>query len=142
MTSIAVGTEKGGYLVGDPNGGWSVSGPSFPGWKVTAFGSAPDGTHLAAVASNWFGVGIHRSEDLDTWQGVDEPPTWPEETGRKMEQIWTFHTVGDRIWAGVAQAGMFWSDDGGVTWSPVEGLNEHRTRESWQPGFGGLRTAR
>jgi photosystem II stability/assembly factor-like uncharacterized protein len=30
------------------------------------------------------------------------------------------------------------SDDQGVTWSAVEGLNEHRTRGEWQPGFGGL----
>lgn len=135
---IAVGTEKGAYLLTENDGSWNVSGPMFAGWKVSAFGSAPDGTHLAAVGSNWFGVGVHRSDDFATWAQTDTPPQWPEESGRKMEQIWTFHTVGDRIWAGVAEAGVFVSDDDGVTWSPVDGLNEHRTRGDWHPGFGGL----
>ena len=135
---IAVGTEKGAYVLEERGGSWAVEGPMFPGWKVSAFGSAPDGTHLAAVGSNWFGIGIHRSDDFRTWEQTDDPPGWPEETGRAMEQVWTFHTAGDRIWAGVAQAGLFTSDDQGVTWSPVEGLNEHRTRDEWQPGFGGL----
>jgi photosystem II stability/assembly factor-like uncharacterized protein len=55
-----------------------------------------------------------------------------------MEQIWALHTDGDRLWAGVAQAGLFTSDDGAKTWNPVVGLNEHRTRPDWHPGFGGL----
>jgi len=138
MTTIAVGTEKGGYLVKGSGDEWEVTGPLFPGWKVSAFGQAPDGTHLAAVGSNWFGVGIHRSRDLADWEQTDEPPAWPEESGRKMEQIWTFHVDAGRIWAGVAQAGLFTSDDLGLTWQPVDGLNEHRTRDEWQPGFGGL----
>jgi photosystem II stability/assembly factor-like uncharacterized protein len=135
---IAVGTEKGGYLVDETGGSWSVSGPMFPGWKVSAFGSAPDGSHLAAVGSNWFGIGIHRSNDFETWEQTDTPPSWPEDTERKMEQVWAFHTSGDRIWAGVAHAGLFTSDDQGITWSSVPGLNEHPTRDQWQPGFGGL----
>lgn len=138
MKRVAVGTEKGAYLLREAGDGWSVDGPMFPGWKVTAFGSAPDGTHLAAVGSNWFGVGIHRSKDLVDWEQIADPPSWPAESERNMEQIWTFHTSGDRIWAGVAQAGLFTSDDGGVAWAPVTGLNEHRTRGDWQPGFGGL----
>lgn len=138
MTRIAIGTEKGAYVIDDVDDGQEVAGPLFPGWKVTAFGMAPDGTHLAAVGSNWFGVGVHRSVDFTDWEQTEAPPAWPEETERKMEQIWTFHTNGDRIWTGVAQAGLFTSDDQGVTWEPVKGLNEHRTRDEWQPGFGGL----
>jgi photosystem II stability/assembly factor-like uncharacterized protein len=138
MVKLMVGTEKGAYVLEESGSDWQVAGPIFPGWKVTAFGTAPDGTNLAAVGSNWFGIGVHRSEDLESWQQTEVPPAWPEEGDRKMEQIWTFHTSGDRIWAGVAHAGLFFSDDQGVTWSPVEGLNEHRTRSDWQPGFGGL----
>lgn len=63
---IAVGTEKGANLLHESNGSWEVSGPMFPGWKVSAFGMAPDGSHLAAVGSNWFGVGIHRSDDFES----------------------------------------------------------------------------
>lgn len=135
---IAVGTEKGGYVLDDAPGRWEVTGPMFPGWKVTAFGSAPDGSHLAAVGSNWFGVGIQRSPDFVSWEQTDSPPFWPEETERSMEQIWTLYTHGERVWAGVAHAGLFTSDDNGLTWDPVAGLNEHRTRGDWQPGLGGL----
>lgn len=138
MTRIAIGTEKGAYLVEGFEDDWSVTGPMFPGWKVTAFGAAPDGTYLAAVASNWFGVGIHRSADLENWEQIESPPAWPEQTGRNMNQVWTLHTEGDRVWAGVDEAGLFTSDDQGFTWAPVAGLNDHRTREQWHPGLGGL----
>lgn len=135
---LLVGTEKGAYLLEQSGNEWGVTGPMFPGWKTTAFGVAPDGTNLAAIGSNWFGIGVQRSEDLVNWSQTEAPPAWPEDTDRKMEQIWTFHTSGDRLWAGVAHAGLFVSADQGVTWSPVDGLNEHRTRADWQPGFGGL----
>ena len=135
---IAVGTEKGAYVLDESGGSWDVNGPMFPGWKVSAFGAAPDGTHLAAVGSNWFGIGIHHSHDFVNWDQSESPPAWPDDSGRKMEQVWTFHTKGQRIWAGVAEAGLFTSDDQGVTWEPVNGLNDHRTRSDWEPGFGGL----
>ncbi len=138
MTRLLVGTEKGGYVLSKSASGWAVEGPMFPGWKVTTFGRAPDGTFLAAVASNWFGVGIHRSNDLRTWEPIDSPPAWEEGSERKMEQIWRFHTDDSRILAGVAHAGLFASGDNGLTWSPVAGLNEHHTRKDWQPGAGGL----
>lgn len=138
MTEIMVGTEKGGYRLARSGKEWTVEGPLFPGWKVTAFGWAPDGSHLLAVGSNWFGVGIHRGSGQGPWEQTESPPAWPESTERKMEQVWTFHGDGERVWAGVAEAGLFTSEDHGVTWDPVEGLNEHRTRPDWYPGFGGL----
>lgn len=137
MTRIAVGTEKGGYLLEGADGDWEVSGPLFPGWKVSAYAEV-DGTYLAAVGSNWFGVGIHRSPDLREWEPVDSPPAWPEASGREMELIWRFHHDGTRLWAAVAHAGLFTSLDGGLAWEPVDSLNEHRTRAEWRPGFGGL----
>ncbi len=138
MMRISVGTEKGSYLLTESGSSWNVDGPMFPGWKVTAFGETNAGAHLAAVGSNWFGVGIYHSEDHLEWKQTDSPPTWPDGSGRKMEQVWTFHNLGDRLLAGVAQAGLFESDDGGLTWAPNEGLNEHRTRGDWHPGAGGL----
>lgn len=135
---IAVGTEKGAYLLDMTGSVADVKGPLFPGWKVTAFGTAPNGVHLAGVASNWFGIGVHRSHDFEEWEQTETPMQWPEGSEREMEQIWTFHTAGDRVWAGVAHAGLFSSADGGFNWAPVSGLNEHRTREDWQPGLGGL----
>ncbi len=131
---IALGTEKGGYLI-DPDDG-AVDGPRFPGWKVTAWAPAPDGSLLAALASNWFGASIHRSEDLDTWEQVVDGPSNPE--GRPLDQIWTLVPAGDRIYAGVAQAALFVAGPDGREWRPVEALNEWPSRDSWFPGLGGL----
>lgn len=131
--NLAIGTEKGGYVI-DGNGG--VTGPLFPGWKVSSFGRTPDGDYLAGLGSNWFGAAVHRSHDLENWTQIENGPSYGEE--RPLNQMWAFHTVGDRIWAGVAEAGLFFSDDGGESWEGVPGLNEHRTRPEWQPGFGGL----
>jgi len=44
----------------------------------------------------------------------------------------------DTVYAGVAKAGLFRSEDRGKTWRAVEGLNNHQTRPQWQPGAGGM----
>lgn len=132
--TLAIGTEKGAYLLDQPTG--DLRGPLFPGWKVTAWATAPDGTTLAAVASNWFGASIHRSADLETWEQVPKGPAHPE--GRTLEQIWTLHPAGDRVYAGVAEAGLFVAGPDGRSWEPVDALNEWPTRDSWVGGLGGL----
>lgn len=132
---LAIGTEKGGFLLHDPLGAAHLEGPVFPGWRVTAFGTSERGTYLAALASNWFGVSIHRSTDLVVWeQAVDGPV----HDGRRLEQVWTFAAAGERLYAGVAEAGLFTSDDDGVSWAPVTAFNRYPGHEHWQPGFGGL----
>lgn len=137
MRTLVIGTEKGAYLLTGSED-WSVKGPLFPGWKVTAFGRAPDGTYLAGLASNWFGASVHRSADLSEWEQVANGPAHPEGSDRKLNQIWTFTTQDDTVWAGVDDAGLFRSDDNGLTWEPVPALNEHSSRKSWFPGAGGM----
>ncbi|MGH8896037.1 MAG: WD40/YVTN/BNR-like repeat-containing protein [Egibacteraceae bacterium] len=139
MTTLAVGTEKGGWLLrSDDRVDWDVEGPFFPGWKVTAFGRAEDGTYLAGTASGWFGPAVHRSADLESWEQVTAGPGFGD-SGPRLEQIWTFaNAPGGRLFCGVAEAGLFTSDDHGVTWTPVEAFNGHPTRHAWQPGAGGM----
>lgn len=131
---LAIGTEKGGYLLDVGSG--AVTGPVFPGWKVTAFGRTPGGDHLAGVGSNWFGAAVHRSPDFESWTQIEDGPSYGEE--EELSEIWTFHTSGGTVLTGVAEAGLFRSTDEGQTWAPVEGLNRHRTRAEWVPGGGGL----
>jgi photosystem II stability/assembly factor-like uncharacterized protein len=81
---------------------------------------------------------VHSSADLITWQQVDQPPRFPEGSTRKVNQIWTFAGDGRRLYAGVDEAALFSSDDGGHSWRHLEGLTGHASRDSWFPGFGGL----
>lgn len=135
MRAIAIGTSKGGYLLDESLG--VRNGPLFPGWKVSTWGSAPDGSTLAALASNWFGTSIQRSGDLDDWTALPNGPTYGET--RPLNQIWTLHTSDDgTMLAGVDEAGLFRSADIGETWGPVPALNDWPGRDRWFPGLGGL----
>ena len=138
MTTMFVGTEKGSYLLHGEGASWELSDPLFPGWKVTALGRAPDGTHLAAVDSGWFGAAVQRSADLFSWQQVVDGPAFDEQSGRKLNQIWTFHTDNGAVWAGVDEAALFRSGDSGLSWDAVPGINDHSSRDRWFPGGGGL----
>lgn len=138
MAKLAVGTAKGGFILHPRDGGgWDVQGPLFKGWEVGAFGRAADGTWIAGVGSGWFGPAIHRSADLENWEQVADGPAWPDGTERKLNHVWFVHREGDTLWCGVDDAGVFRSDDHGMTWRSVEGLNEHPSREKWMPGAGG-----
>ena len=136
---VGIGTVKGAWFAqSDDRESWSVSGPHQRGWEVTAFGRAPGGDYLLSTGSTWYGAAVHRSADLEKWDQVVDGPAYQAELDRKLERIWTFRPSDGRIFAGVADAGLFVSDDDGSTWQAVDALNEHRTRKGWQPGVGGL----
>ena len=44
----------------------------------------------------------------------------------------------DTVYAGVEDAAMFKSTDGGVSWKELSGLRGHGTGPKWQPGAGGM----
>lgn len=138
-----VGTAKGAFVFRSKNrGAWAVEGPLFKGWKVTASTRTASGATLVATASDVYGPALHRSEDLVNWEQIENGPAWPQgddQNGtRKLNQIWTLVQGRRRLYAGVDEAGVFFSEDGGDTWHPFAGLNEHETRPGWFPGAGGL----
>lgn len=138
--TILVGTAKGGFILRSNDGRktWTIDGPIFKGWKVTAATTLPGGDCLLGTSSDVYGAAIHKSADLKDWQQVSEGPAYPKEGSAKLTQIWKLAAHGETCLAGVADAGLFRSDDRGETWSPVVGLNDHRTRDAWCPGAGGL----
>jgi hypothetical protein len=138
MVRIAIGTVKGAFFAEGSGDRWEFGEQALPGWEVTAFGSDSDGSALLATGSSWYGAAIHRRGSDGAWNQLPEGPAYPEGLGRKLNQIWTMERFGDELWAGVDEAGLFKSSDNGEKWEPVEGLNDHPTREHWQPGFGGL----
>jgi hypothetical protein len=98
---------------------------------------------LAGIEYGHFGPSVMWSDDLgETWQEAEAPPVaFPERTGATLAKVWQLEPSLSEpgvVWAGVEPAALFRSEDGGKTYSLVEGLWNHPTRSTWQPGGGGL----
>ncbi len=154
---VLVGTRKGAFVLTSDGKRerWDVSGPHFGGWEIFHLkGSPVDPDRLyASQSSDWFGQVVHRSDDGGrTWQTVGNefaydglPGThqWYDGTPHPWEfkRVWHFEPSpfdADTVYAGVEDAALFRSTDGGQTWHELAGLRGHGTGPSWQPGAGGL----
>ena len=59
----------------------------------------------------------------------------------EFKRVWHLEpslTEPDTVFAGVEDAALFKSKDGGKTWSELSGLRGHGTGPQWQPGAGGM----
>ncbi len=154
---VLVGTKKGAFVLTSDGARerWDVSGPHFPGWEIYHLkGSPADPDRLyASQCSGWFGQLIQRSNDGGrTWEpvgnkflydGVPGTHQWYDGTPRPWEfkRVWHLEpslTDPDTVYAGVEDAALFRTTDGGATWSELPGLREHGSGSRWQPGAGGM----
>ncbi|MCA8959025.1 MAG: exo-alpha-sialidase, partial [Planctomycetes bacterium] len=137
---VIIGTAKGAFVLRPDatRAHWSIEGPLFRGWKVTASSRSQDGTYFLGTASFVYGAAIHRSKDLSEFRHVEAGPRYPDGGDRKLNQIWKLDCSHDAYYAGVDEAGLFRSTDGGESWEPLSGLNDHPSRAKWFPGNGGL----
>ena len=137
--TLIVGTGKGAFICrSEDRATWRIDGPHFKGWKATTSTRTASGRYLVATASQVYGAALHASRDLLAWEQLEAGPAYPEEGGKKLNQIWTLVSATDRVYAGVDTAGLFCSDDDGASWHPLAALNDHPTSKSWFPGAGGL----
>ena len=154
---VLVGTRKGAFVLTSDGARkrWDVCGPYFPGWEIYHVkGSPADPDRLyASQTSGWFGQLIQRSDDGGlTWAPVDNkfvydgvPGThqWYDGTAHPWEfkRVWHIEpslTDPDTVYAGVEDAALFKSVDGGRSWRELSGLREHGSGPRWQPGAGGM----
>ena len=159
---VLVGTRKGAFVLtadGARRGGddpsWEVAGPFFPGWEVYHLDGSPAAPDRlwAAPSGGWFGQQIHRSDDGGaTWSPVGNefpyattPGThqWYDGTPHPWEfaRVWHLEPAAedpDTVLAGVEDAALFRSVDGGASWAELPGLREHGSGPQWQPGAGGM----
>jgi len=154
---VLVGTRKGAFVLTADGArrDWTVAGPHFPGWEIYHVkGSPADPNRIyASQSSSWFGQVVQRSDDGGaTWQpvgnqfaydGVPGTHQWYDGTPHPWEfaRVWHFEpslTDPDTVYAGVEDAALFRSTDGGMTWAELPGLRGHGTGPDWQPGAGGM----
>ena len=154
---VLVGTRKGAFVLTSDGSRkrWNVTGPLFGGWEIYHLtGSPVDPNRLyASQSGGWFGQVIQRSDDGGTtWQpvgnqfsydGVPGTHQWYDGTPHPWEfaRVWHLEpslTDPDTVYAGVEDAALFRSDDGGQNWHEMPGLRDHDSGPSWQPGAGGM----
>jgi photosystem II stability/assembly factor-like uncharacterized protein len=154
---VLVGTHKGAFVL-ESDGKrqrWDVSGPHFAGWDIYHLkGSPVDPNRLyASQTSGWFGQVIQRSSDGGkTWEPVGNKFEYDGETGThqwydgtphpwEFKRVWHLEpslTDPDTVYAGIEDAALFRSSDGGQTWQELNGLRGHGSGSRWQPGAGGM----
>jgi photosystem II stability/assembly factor-like uncharacterized protein len=114
------------------DGGKTWHQPGTPPGEVIAPGEMPKG------ASNKFAydVSAETGKPLTTHQwydGTQHP--W------EFKRVWHLEpslTDPDMVYAGVEDAALFRSTDGGENWKELPGLRGHGTGPKWQPGAGGM----
>jgi len=154
---LLVGTRKGAFVLTSDGKrkAWDVAGPHFAGWEIYHLkGSPVDPNRIyASQSSGWFGQQIQRSEDGGrSWAPVDNkfaydgtPGThqWYDGTAHPWEfkRVWHLEpslTDPDTVYAGVEDAALFRTTDGGQTWQEMPGLRGHGSGPNWHPGAGGM----
>ena len=134
---------------------WSIDGPHFGGWEIYHVKGSPAGVDriFASQSSSWSGQVVQRSDDGGkSWQtvsndfsyaGVPGTHQWYDGSPHPWEfaRVWHFEPSladPDVVFAGVEDAALFRSDDGGQHWTELAGLRESGTGSTWQPGAGGM----
>jgi hypothetical protein len=154
---VLVGTRKGAFVLMSDEGRerWHISGPHFGGWEIYHFtGSPADPSRLyVSQSTGWFGQLIQRSDDGGAsftpvgnefaYGSVPGTHQWYDGTPHPWEfaRVWHLEpspTDPDTVYAGVEDAALFRSDDGGASWQELSGLREHDSGSHWQPGAGGM----
>src|ERR1700759_689363 len=154
---LLVGTKKGAFVLTSDGKRekWDVSGPHFAGWEIYHVkGSPVDPNRVyASQSSGWFGQLVQRSDDGGkTWQPVDNhfaydgvagTHQWYDGTPHPWEfkRVWHIEAslfIADMLYAGVEDAALFQSGDGGQCWQELAGLRRHATGAGWMPGAGGM----
>src|SRR5512135_3723140 len=154
---VLVGTHKGAFILtaDGQRKQWNVSGPHFAGWEIYHVKGAPSEPNrlYASQSTDWFGQMIQRSDDGgQTWQTVGNQFTYKGEPGTHQwydgtPHPWEFKRVWhlepspsdpDTVYAGVEDAAICRTTDGGQTWEALEGLRCHPSGPHWAPGAGGM----
>ena len=154
---VLVGTKKGAFILTSDGTrrAWTIDGPHFGGWEIYHVkGSPTDPDRLyASQNTGWFGQIIQRSNDGGkTWEPMDNTFTYTGTPGTHLwydgtphpwefKRVWHLEpslTDPDTVYAGVEDAALFRTTDGGKSWTELAALRTQKNAGVWAPGAGGL----
>ena len=154
---VLVGTRKGAFILtsDEKRKKWAVDGPHFGGWEIYHVKGSPVNPDrlYASQSSGWFGQVMQRSDDGGkTWEPVDNGFAYTGEAGThqwydgtphpwEFKRVWHIEPClrdAETVYAGVEDAALFRSSDGGRSWTELSGLRGHGSGPRWQPGAGGM----
>lgn len=152
---LILGTRKGLILFEKHGSEWRFKSEHFKAQPISYATRDPrTGALWAAIDHGHWGSKLHRSDDLGaTWREIPAP-VFPEDaqiyTGfpggerapqpAKLSYIWLIQPGGadqpNRLYIGAEPSALFQSDDGGETFTLVEGLWNRPERKDWWFGGG------
>lgn len=139
---MMLGTGKGVFFMQSDAArrDWRLSGPFCDTWPINHVKRDPaSGAVYAVGGSPWHGVDVWKTSDLgESWTRSGDGLAHDEDSGEKIDSVWSLGFSGGKIYAGVKPAALFESADGGRTWALVEGLSNHPSRKEWMAGGAGL----
>ena len=149
MHTLLVASRKGLLVVRGDNTRWDIAAHHFPGEPVTqVLADARDGAWYCALRMGHFGVKMRKSVDQGAhWQDIAAPafPTKPvdgpwadDSTPWSVDMVWALAAGGraepGTLWAGCIPAGLFRSEDGGLSWQLNTPMWEEPSRRDWMGG--------
>jgi hypothetical protein len=142
--SLLIATRKGAFLLKSDGTRrrWKLTGPIMLGHIVHHLVADPRNprTLMMAARTGHLGPTVFRSTDAGrSWQEASRPPAFRKAgEGAKQHVVdhsfWLTpgHASEPLVWyAGTAPQGLFRSEDGGDSWEPVAGLNDHPEYTKW-----------
>ena len=147
---LSIATRKGlWFLRGDAQRvSWQLEGPQFLGHEIhhAVLDPRDRRTLLVAAKTGHLGPTVFRSLDHGaTWKEAERPPAFPKvpagEKGLAVNHVFWLspgHASEPGTWfAGTSPEGLFRTRDGGVSWEPMPGFNDHPVYSKGVAGVGG-----
>lgn len=138
---LYIATRKGIWIANsDDRQQWTLGQPIFLGQQVHHVVLDPrDRRTLLAASRQWhLGPTVFRSDDGGaTFKEAKLPPAFVkgDPRGRAVDHVFWLspgHSSEPGVWyAGSSPQGLFRSEDGGQSWEPVSGFNDHPEQHKW-----------